>query len=123
MKRIVPLVVVLAAAVGLGWYLVARVESQPAPAGTETASTGPKNESYDALVALYQKMVESQRPVVVDGVADFTPAAVSARRQKLDELARELDAFDSTNWQRSRNASITCWCSRSGGPTTSSLAC
>ena len=66
--------------------------------GLRFGSRAQTSTGYDALVALFDEMRESQRAPVVDGVPDYSPAAVQARRAKLDELGQRLDAFDSRRW-------------------------
>jgi uncharacterized protein (DUF885 family) len=54
---------------------------------------------YKALVALFEQMRESQRAEPgPDGIVDYSPAAVTARRTRLDELGQSLDAIDSRSW-------------------------
>jgi uncharacterized protein (DUF885 family) len=47
-----------------------------------------------SLVALFTEWREAQRPPVVDGVPDYTPAALARQRTKLDALRARLDAID-----------------------------
>lgn len=58
--------------------------------------------TYEALTTLYTDMRDSQRVSPDSGVPDYSAAAVAARRQKLDEFGRRLDAFDSSKWPRSQ---------------------
>ncbi|MBA3885865.1 MAG: DUF885 family protein [Acidobacteria bacterium] len=70
--------------------------SDRSPVGAQAPAT------YEALTALYTEMRESQRVTPEAGVPDYSPAAVAARRQNLDEFGRRLDAFDSSKWSRSQ---------------------
>lgn len=58
--------------------------------------------SYEALVALYDRMRASQGPAVVEGVPDYSAASVAERRRVLDEIGQQLDRFDSASWPRPR---------------------
>lgn len=58
--------------------------------------------SYEALVALYDRMRASQRPAVVEGMPDYSAASVAERRRVLDEIGQQLDRFDSASWPRPR---------------------
>jgi hypothetical protein len=61
-------------------------------------ATGTSAATYDALVALFGEMRASQEPAVLDGVPDYTAAAVLERRRRLDDLGARLDQFDSRSW-------------------------
>jgi len=70
----------------------------------ESAVTTPAKAkaSFDDLVALFKEFREFQRPKVVDGVPDYTPAAMAAQRQGLAELQGRLAAMDISEWPVSR---------------------
>jgi hypothetical protein len=53
---------------------------------------------YEDLVALFREWREFQRPRVVDGVPDYTPAAMAAQRGRLPEFQRRLQALDPAAW-------------------------
>ena len=53
---------------------------------------------YEDLVALFREWREFQRPRVVDGVPDYTPAAMSAQRERLPEFQRRLQVIDPAGW-------------------------
>ena len=57
---------------------------------------------YEALVALFKEWREFQKPPVVDGVPDYTVAAMAAQRARLPEFQRRLAAIDSKGWPVSR---------------------
>ena len=58
--------------------------------------------SFDDLVALFKEFREFQRPKVVDGVPDYTPAAMAAQRRGLAALQQRLAAMDTADWTISR---------------------
>ena len=66
-------------------------------AGPALAQEGP-GRSYDALVALYNEIRADSQPVVVDGVPDYRPAAVSLRQAKVAEFRRRLAAISPAKW-------------------------
>jgi hypothetical protein len=57
---------------------------------------------YEDLVALFREWREFQRPRVVDGVPDYTAAAMAAQRDRLPELQRRLQAVDPSAWPASQ---------------------
>ena len=54
--------------------------------------------TYDDLVALFKEFREFQKPQVVNGVPDYTPAAMKAQRLGLDKLMKRLAAIDIQAW-------------------------
>lgn len=54
--------------------------------------------SYDDLVALFGEWREFQKPRLVDGVPDYTPAAMAAQKARLPEYQRRLQAIESSGW-------------------------
>jgi hypothetical protein len=59
----------------------------------------PRHEGgYADLVALFKDWREFQKPKQIDGVPDFTPAAISAQRRGLAALRKRLDAIDPSGW-------------------------
>jgi hypothetical protein len=64
---------------------------------------GPGNSGpYDDLVALFKEWREFQKPKVVDGVPDYSPAAMKEQMQKLPAFQKRLAAIDSSQWPVSR---------------------
>ncbi len=57
-----------------------------------------RSTSYDDLISLFQEFRQFQRPVVTDGVPDYTPAAMRAQKNELDTYMRRLDAIDPRGW-------------------------
>jgi hypothetical protein len=54
---------------------------------------------YEDLLALFREFREFvQPPKVVDGVPDYTPAAIAAQSRAVDELRRRLEAIDPRGW-------------------------
>jgi hypothetical protein len=54
--------------------------------------------SYGDLVVLFKEWREFQKPKVVDGVPDYSPAAMKAQREKLPAFQNRLAAIDWTGW-------------------------
>jgi hypothetical protein len=57
---------------------------------------------YEDLVALFREWREFQAPRVVDGVPDYTAAAMSAQRARLPDFQRRLQAIDPRGWPVAR---------------------
>jgi len=53
---------------------------------------------YGDLTALFTEWREFQKPRVVDGVPDYTAAAMAAQRARLPEFQQRLQAIDTTGW-------------------------
>ena len=62
------------------------------------AATGRTPGQYADLVALFTDWRAFQRPALIDGVPQYTTAAMNAQRQKLPDYQRRLDAIDSSGW-------------------------
>lgn len=58
----------------------------------------PRRGGYGALVELFGEWRAFQKPRLVDGVPDYSAAAMEAQRRKLPELRRRLDAIDASGW-------------------------
>ena len=54
--------------------------------------------SYDDLVALFKEWREFQKPGVVDGVPDYSPAAMKEQREKLPAFQKRLADIDCRRW-------------------------
>lgn len=102
-KRIISAAGVLAVAGTLAAAAMHAAAKQPAPARPD----------YNALVALFDEMRESQRAPLVNGVPDYSAAAVAARRARLDAIGERLDGFDSRAWPLDQHVDhllvITAW--------------
>ena len=80
---------VLALALSLNCVAVVGSAAAAAPSG---------GADYDALVALFETLSESRRAPVVDGVPDYSRAAIEARRSALDGQRATYDAMDVADW-------------------------
>ena len=60
--------------------------------------TVPGAGSYDGLVTLFHEWRAFQPPAVVDGVPDYTAAAMRAQRRELADYQARLAAFDVSGW-------------------------
>ncbi len=69
-------------------------------AGRHAAGQEPRRTSYQDLVALFTEWREFQRPKLVDGVPDYTAAAMAAQHAALPALQRRLAAIDTAGWSR-----------------------
>lgn len=57
-----------------------------------------KSSSYEDLVALFEEWREFQKPEIIDGVPDYTAAAMEGQRQALREYRERLNAIDPSSW-------------------------
>ena len=64
----------------------------------------PPSTSYDDLTALFADWREFQQPKLVDGVPDYTAAAMAAQHQALDGFQARLRAIDPSGWPIVRQA-------------------
>ena len=69
----------------------------------EGAPSGPGSR-YEDLVALFVDWRAFQRPALVNGVPDYTDAAMSAQHRELSRFRRRLDALDIGAWPVSQQA-------------------
>jgi hypothetical protein len=58
----------------------------------------PGGERYEDLVALFEAWREFERPALVDGVPDYSAAAMAAQHRELAAYQRRLAAIDTTDW-------------------------
>lgn len=58
----------------------------------------PTTTNYDELVVLFQEWRTFERPAFVDGVPDYSPAAMAAQRRELTDYQARLGAFDTGVW-------------------------
>lgn len=63
-------------------------------AGTQASA----QQRYGDLVALFREWREFQQPRQVDGVPDYTAAAMAAQQRELPAFQRRLAAMDTTGW-------------------------
>lgn len=88
--------------------VAAPAASAPLPASGDTASaspvadvvpaTAPAPRGYDELVALYEEFRRLVVPSVVDGVPDYSPAAIERQARALAQLRTRLAAIDDRAW-------------------------
>jgi hypothetical protein len=60
------------------------------------------NGDYGDLVKLFETWREFQKPEIVDGVPDYTAAAMEKQRLGLKEFQNRLDAIDPSSWPISK---------------------
>lgn len=56
------------------------------------------DDSYQALVKMYQEFQKFRRPVVIDGVPDYSPAAIQAKEKGLESFRQRLSAISYEDW-------------------------
>ncbi len=56
------------------------------------------NSTYEDLVKLFEEWREFQKPVIVDGVPDYTAEAMAKQHQDLKEYQARLAAIDPSSW-------------------------
>jgi hypothetical protein len=71
-----------------------------APSATATQAAAPvaKSASYDDLVQLFKDWREFMKPKMVDGVPDYTPAAMKEQFEGLKGMRARLAAIDPQGW-------------------------
>ncbi|HYX19482.1 MAG TPA: DUF885 family protein [Thermoanaerobaculia bacterium] len=74
-------------ALALSVYLSASSGGSAAPGG-----------SYDQLVAFFKEWRTFQKPRLVDGVPDYSAAAMAAQQRGLEDMKRRLAAIDPSGW-------------------------
>src|SRR5438132_14320243 len=62
----------------------------------------PRSTRYEELVSLFAEWRSFQKPKLVDGVPDYTAAAMAAQRRELVNWQRRLAAIDPSGWPISR---------------------
>ena len=66
--------------------------------GDAAAQTAPASGGYGGLVALYKEFRTFQKPKLVNGAPDYTPAAMAAQQKGLVEYQKRLAAIDPSGW-------------------------
>lgn len=66
--------------------------SSPAPVETKKSTT------YEQLVELFKTWREFQKPVMKEGVPDYSVAAMKKQHEELKTWQQKLQNFDTTNW-------------------------
>jgi len=59
---------------------------------------GGSNNDYDALVSIFNEFFEFENPKVINGVPDYTTAAMAEQRRGLKEFQKRLAAIDPNTW-------------------------
>lgn len=57
-----------------------------------------KDANYDKLVSLFTSFRDLQRPVLVDGLPDFTEAGMNKKHAEVKDYQKQLAAIDTTGW-------------------------
>jgi hypothetical protein len=76
----------------------------PAGAATDAATAAPRSTRYEDLVSLFSDWRAFQKPKTVDGVPDYTPAAMAAQKRELAAYQRRLAAIDPSAWPIAQQA-------------------
>jgi len=53
---------------------------------------------YESLVRFFHEFREFQKPVMRDGVPDYSKAAMETQRERIPEFRQRLSAFDTSDW-------------------------
>ncbi len=72
--------------------------STPSTPNTSSSSTARASTSYADLTALFKEWREFQQPKRVEGVPDYSPAAMTAQARDLSGFTARLKAIDPTGW-------------------------
>lgn len=72
--------------------IVTSLSARGAPAQTVASR------DYADLVSLYQEAREALKPKLRNGVPDYAPATMEARKRAVQGLRRRLDSIDSSGW-------------------------
>jgi hypothetical protein len=67
-------------------------------AGTGSAEASPPASSHDSLVVFFRDWRAFQKPKLVDGVADYSAAAMAAQQHELETFRKRLAAIDPSGW-------------------------
>ena len=76
----------------------------PTGAATGAATAAPRSTRYEDLVSLFSDWRAFQKPKVVGGVPDYTPAAMAAQKRELAAYQRRLAAIDPSGWPIAQQA-------------------
>jgi Bacterial protein of unknown function (DUF885) len=76
----------------------------PTGGATDAATAVPRSTRYEDLVSLFSDWRAFQKPKVVDGVPDYTPAAMAAQKRELAAYQRRLAAIDPSGWPIAQQA-------------------
>ena len=75
-------------------------------AGCANQNAGKTNAggSYEELLGVFKEFRELQKPVMVNGVPDYTAKAMTKQRRQLKELRKRLEAIDTKGWLITKQA-------------------
>jgi uncharacterized protein (DUF885 family) len=76
----------------------------PTGAATDATTAAPRSTRYEDLVSLFSDWRAFQKPKIVDGVPDYTPAAMAAQKRELAAYQRRLAAIDPSGWPIAQQA-------------------
>jgi hypothetical protein len=76
----------------------------PAGGAHDASASAPRSTRYEDLVSLFADWRSFQKPKVVGGVPDYTPAAMAAQKRELASYQRRLAAIDPSGWPVSQQA-------------------
>ncbi|TRZ89882.1 DUF885 family protein [bacterium] len=83
--------------VGLFLCLLIALSVATPAAGQKTP--GPKaGGTHDDLIAMFKELREIEKPVMKDGVPDYTPAGMKEQKRKLEAFKKRLAAMDTSSW-------------------------
>ena len=66
--------------------------------GAAPASPAPPGGGYADLLTFYKEFRAFQKPKIVNGVPDYTPAAMAAQQKELETYKKRLAAIDPSAW-------------------------
>src|SRR4030095_9581451 len=72
--------------------------SQPSSTNSSNGSTSTTSSKYDDLLTLFKEWRQFQQPKRVNGVPDYTAAAMDAQHRGLAGYMKRLGAIDSSSW-------------------------
>ena len=88
-----------------GLALAAACSSSPAPprenasgASSPAPAAGARSTRYEDLLSLFGEWRSVQRPKLVDGAPDYSPASMAAQHRDLTGYQARLARIDSTAW-------------------------
>src|SRR5712671_589995 len=86
----------------MNWNRISRISVAVAVALVAVAATPaptPRNAAgFEALVAFFKEWRAFQKPPVVKGVPDYSPAAMQAQQKQIASWKVKLAAIDTTGW-------------------------
>ena len=80
----------------VGFFVLLLAGSYAVPAVSQTAAS-----PQDALIQIFQAAQDLRQPDIVEGIPDFSAAAVERQKAGLAELRSRFDDLDPTGWEMS----------------------